>query len=443
MGTKSAHFKDYVGWPLEPELEISLKKVSAIILHGLGFDVKLSSIKDIDQFPYVDSRVEASYTPRKLADPDISEQTISVGLNICQKLVLGKKSQSFEPAITDAEVTKFIPTGSQTHSAFHNYNIWDLQYSFLACSRNDYLDTALLRYIVARSLNADKSVQMALSCLNWRKNVHPVESYLWDGDAVPVLADPKSPLGATFRLNKIYIRGYDVFGRPLIVVKVAKHFRHDCSDADFERIICLLIEWARLGFRESHGVNKGSILFDMTGFSLANVDLHAVRFLTAAFEANYPEYLGAVLIHKAPWIFSTVWKIIKGWVDPLVATKIHFTNTYEQLTMFINDKHIPESLGGTDRYRPEYVEPTKENSLPKPVDTQYEEYLEEYFACLLSWVESTANWITAETRQESQDHLVQRLELQKRVARLYTELDPYIRARGVFDRCNEMTKIGL
>lgn len=25
------------------------------------------------------------------------------------------------------------------------------------------------------------------------------------------------------------------------------------------------------------------------------------------FEANYPESLGSVLIHKAPWIFSSKW----------------------------------------------------------------------------------------------------------------------------------------
>lgn len=34
-------------------------------------------------------------------------------------------------------------------------------------------------------------------------------------------------------------------------------------------------------------------------------DYHPVKFMIKCFEANYPESLGVVLIHKAPWIFSS------------------------------------------------------------------------------------------------------------------------------------------
>lgn len=43
----------------------------------------------------------------------------------------------------------------------------------------------------------------------------------------------------------------------------------------------------------------------MTDFSLANMDYAPVKFMVKCFEANYPESLGTVLIHKAPWIFSS------------------------------------------------------------------------------------------------------------------------------------------
>lgn len=42
----------------------------------------------------------------------------------------------------------------------------------------------------------------------------------------------------------------------------------------------------------------------MTGFSMANMDYTPVKFMVKCFEANYPECLGAVLVHKAPWIFQ-------------------------------------------------------------------------------------------------------------------------------------------
>jgi hypothetical protein len=42
----------------------------------------------------------------------------------------------------------------------------------------------------------------------------------------------------------------------------------------------------------------------MTGFSMANMDYTPVKFMIKCFEANYPESLGAVLVHNAPWIFQ-------------------------------------------------------------------------------------------------------------------------------------------
>ena len=42
----------------------------------------------------------------------------------------------------------------------------------------------------------------------------------------------------------------------------------------------------------------------MTGFSMANMDYTPVKFMIKCFEANYPESLGVVLVHKAPWVFQ-------------------------------------------------------------------------------------------------------------------------------------------
>jgi hypothetical protein len=42
----------------------------------------------------------------------------------------------------------------------------------------------------------------------------------------------------------------------------------------------------------------------MTGFSMANMDYTPVKFMIKCFEANYPESLGAVLVHNSPWVFQ-------------------------------------------------------------------------------------------------------------------------------------------
>lgn len=57
---------------------------------------------------------------------------------------------------------------------------------------------------------------------------------------------------------------------------------------------------------------KQTIVFDMTKFGLANMDYAPIKFIIKCFEANYPESLGAILIHNAPWIFN------RSYISPLI-----------------------------------------------------------------------------------------------------------------------------
>lgn len=431
---------DELTWPLNPQVEIAFKQVMAYILQGLGFDSQFESLKQIRQFSFCASAssLGAVDAPK---DEDISEQNITVGLNICRKLIYASKSQLFEPGVSDKDVEPFLP--KIRHSAFSHYNVLDLQYALFAGFRNEHIDTPILRFIIARKLDVDATLHMLLKCWDWRVNVHPVDKYLLEGDGKLYMRHAKSELIDAFRLNQIYLRGYDRERRPLVFVQVCRHFRHLCPDHDFERVICLIFEWTKLRLEESKGVNKGSILFDMTAFSLKNADLHAVKFLASAFEANYPEYLGVILIHKAPWIFGTVWRIIRPWIDQRVASKIHFTYTLDDLKQYINVENIPSKLGGKDDYDGDYVDPTPENCNPLPVDYNFEELLEKYFEVILQYIQTTISYIRASDPQKSRFYLDKRLEHQREAALLYTKLDPYIRYKGLYERCGEVKTIGL
>src|SRR2546421_5116291 len=94
----------------------------------------------------------------------------------------------------------------------------------------------------------------------------------------------------------------------------------------------------------------------MTDFSMANMDYAPVKFMIKCFEANYPESLGTVLVYKAPWIFNAIWNIIRGWLDPVVAGKVHFVKNVEELEKFVPKNQIPAELGGDEKWEYEYVE---------------------------------------------------------------------------------------
>ena len=149
------------------------------------------------------------------------------------------------------------------------------------------------------------------------------------------------------------------------------------------------------------------------------------------FEANYPESLGAVLVHKSPWLFQGIWAIIRGWLDPVVASKVHFTSNTSELAEFIDSKQIPTELGGEEKWDYSYIEPVAgENALMK--DTATRDRLQAERAQLVEAFEAkTVEWIDGDASEEVKK---ERQKLAEQLRENYWKLDPYIRARTLYDR---------
>jgi hypothetical protein len=171
-------------------------------------------------------------------------------------------------------------------------------------------------------------------------------------------------------------------------------------------------------------------MFDMTGFSMANMDYSPVKFMIKVFEANYPESLGAVLVHQAPWVFQGIWTVIKGWLDPVVASKVHFTKTADDLSRYIDMKHIPKDMGGQEDWVYKYVEPVQgENDRMRDVDTR-KKFEAERVNIVREYEDLTIRW--AKTGDASLKRT--RLQLADKLRDNYWQLDPYVRARSLYDR---------
>lgn len=166
----------------------------------------------------------------------------------------------------------------------------------------------------------------------------------------------------------------------------------------------------------------------MTDFSMSNMDYTPVKFMIKCFEANYPESLGSVLVYKAPWIFQGIWKIIKGWLDPVVASKIHFASNIEDLQEWIPRNRIMKELGGDEDFVYSYTEPV-EGENAQMNDTATRDQLQaERTELVKSYETETLDWARGEDGGEGRNRLAQRL------AENYWKLDPHIRARSLYDR---------
>lgn len=149
------------------------------------------------------------------------------------------------------------------------------------------------------------------------------------------------------------------------------------------------------------------------------------------FEANYPECLGSVLVHKAPWLFQGIWKIIRGWLDPVVASKVHFTNTVKDVEEFIPKSRILKEFDGDEDWTFEYVEPVPgENDKMKDEATR-DGLLAAREQLYKAYEDATLRWI-----KDPEDSSVkaERNSIAAKLRADYWNLDPYLRARSVYDR---------
>jgi hypothetical protein len=123
-----------------------------------------------------------------------------------------------------------------------------------------------------------------------------------------------------------------------------------------------------------------------------------------------------------------IWKIIKGWLDPVVASKIHFTRSYADLEKFIPKSQIIKELEGPEDFEWKYIEPTEdENEIMKDTATR-DRILEERQEMEERFEEATRQWIAGEDVSAERNKIVDELNEN------YWKLDPYIRARTVYDR---------
>lgn len=185
-----------------------------------------------------------------------------------------------------------------------------------------------------------------------------------------------------------------------------------------------------------------TIVFDMTDFSMANMDYTPVKFMIKCFEANYPESLGTVLVYKAPWVFNAVWSIVRGWLDPVVAGKVSFVKTVDELEKFVPRNQIPKELGGDENWTYTYPEPVpgendamKDDATRQAIESDRTHIVSRYETAILEWIKAGAQAGLEERRRE-RDGLAEELRVN------YWRLDPYVRARTLYDRMGVIGREG-
>ena len=92
-------------------------------------------------------------------------------------------------------------------------------------------------------------------------------------------------------------------------------------------------------------------IMDLKGVGITNVPsvYGYVRQASAISQNYYPERLGKLYLINAPWGFSSVFSVVKGFLDPVTVKKIHVlgSNYKKELLAQVPAENLPEEFGGT------------------------------------------------------------------------------------------------
>lgn len=131
-------------------------------------------------------------------------------------------------------------------------------------------------------------------------------------------------------------------------------------------------------------------------------------------------------------------------MDPVVAGKVHFTKSVEELEQFVSRNHIPKELGGDEDWTYEYKEPQPDENTRMSDNTVKTRLLDERESIVKAFERATLSWVSSKsTVDERRDVLKRREGLAASLRSGYWKLDPYIRARSVYDRIDMIKEGGL
>ncbi|KAF9400545.1 hypothetical protein BGX21_004057 [Mortierella sp. AD011] len=296
----------------------------------------------------------------------------------------------------------------------------------------DHPDSLLLRFLRARKWNIANGTNMLLKAIKWRIEENIEEFKEKNENELDI---KYRGLKKLMEMGGIYARGTDKQGRLVINIPVRLLKTSNQDPRLLEKFTLYTTEMARVLIQCP--IETVCIVYDMTGFGIANMDYNFVKYTIRNFEAYYPESLGVMLFHKAPLVFWGVWKIIEPWLDPVVASKVRFTRSDKELTEYIDASHLPVKFGGLDKYTFEYIPPVPgENDRMSDIETK-EPLYDEWKVIMWKFEALTREWIACKTTEGARPEDVieaERRQLAKELRVAYFKLDPYIRARTMYHR---------
>ncbi|KAF6802159.1 Sec14 cytosolic factor [Colletotrichum sojae] len=214
------------------------------------------------------------------------------------------------------------------------------------------LDTlTMLRFLRARKFDVNLAKQMFVEFENWRKETKLDET-------IPTWEYPEKE--EVFKFYPQYYHKTDKDGRPVYIealggidlnamykITTAERMLTNLA-VEYEK--CADPRFPACSRKYNHLVETCCTIMDLKGVTITRVPqvYNYVKQASVISQNYYPERLGKLYMINAPWGFSTVWSVVKGWLDPVTVQKINILGSgyQKELLNQIPAENLPKSYGG-------------------------------------------------------------------------------------------------
>ncbi|OMJ27598.1 CRAL-TRIO domain-containing protein [Smittium culicis] len=300
-----------------------------------------------------------------------------------------------------------------------NYGFRDV---FSDTCLNDTPDSLLLRFLRARKWDVNASFEMIEKLLIWRAQ-NRINELVWYGESHLNYRYLKSGLG--------YLNGVDKLGNPILYIPVRAFISNNQSTKEALKNTVYVMENARLFL--SPQVERVSIIVDTADMGLKNFEMDFFKMFLKFLSDYYPESLELIVIYSSAWVFKGIWNMVKGLLDPVVASKIYFSKNKEDLLNFFDQDQLLEEYGGTNRNKFNYIPPTP-NENAKMYDFSNTEKLKAQLSDLVDqFISSTSDW---SENSSNNDLTKQRNSIIQKLHQTGLEYDSCVRSKNLYHRKN-------
>ncbi|KAF2085346.1 hypothetical protein K490DRAFT_67763 [Saccharata proteae CBS 121410] len=276
-------------------------------------------------------------------------------------MAVPERDLKLDPKYDDYDFPYISPTPLSGHPGHtteeQDAQVHQLRQILEGAGYTERLDTlTLLRFLRARKFNVEAAKQMFVDSEKWRKE------FGGEGGVDHLVANFEyTEKPQVFEYYPQYYHKTDKDGRPVYIESLGKidlnaMYKITSAERMLQNLVC---EYEKLADPRLPACSRKSgklletccTIMDLKGVGIGKApSVYGYLQQASGISQNYyPERLGKLYIINAPWGFSTVFSVVKRFLDPVTVSKIHVLGSgYEkELLSQVPKENLPKQFGGS------------------------------------------------------------------------------------------------